>query len=736
MNQAAAETPLLATLSAALQAQGRGDIVVAEALCLEVLAQAPRRPEGLTLLGIIRRRQGRVVEAEAAYRQAIAALPEYADAHHNLGNLLLEEGHTEAALACFRQSAALRPEWAEGHNRLGATLHALGRLEEALPHFERALALKPDLADCHWDYALALLAAGRLRQGWQEYEWRWRRHQPAPRDLPQPLWRGEDLTGTRLLVYVEQGFGDAIQFFRFLPLVKARGARVILELHEPLMGLVDAHLGVDQVLRMGEALPEFDKHVSLLSLPGLLGIDLPDLPRAVPYLRVQRERLPRWRARLAGEGLKVGLVWAGNPNVKNDRWRSPRLAPLLPLLATPGVRFFALQKGDGTADLAQAPPRPQLADLGPEIADFADTAAILLELDLLITTDTSVAHLAGALGRPVWLMLHASPDWRWGNHGDESPWYPTIRLYRQPALGDWGSVVARLGADLAAWAHPATAAGAPPPAPHLRQPFAACPLCGSPAFTPLGSFDCRGHALWHPPLPEQLAWRRCTACGHVHTDGHFTAEGLVELFRHSHASQVAGGDADPQRFVWSRVVERVLAALPAAPRLFAGGLSWLDVGCGAGGLVYTAAEYGFAATGLDARAEAADALRALGCQAITGDLMDAPLAGPYTVISLADVLEHLPDPVAALRRVRGLIAEDGALFVSCPNMDCASWRALDANRRNPYWGEIEHLHNFSRARLMALLAATGFTPVRYGVSQRYKACMEIIALPAARSPTR
>lgn len=726
------ESVVLEQLAAALDAHASAQFDRAESLCQSVLECAPARPEALTLMGMIRRRHNRFDEAEHYYRQALAAAPHYADAHHNLGNLLLDLGQAESALACFQRSSALRPEWAEGHNRIGATLHALGRLDEALPHFERALALRPDAADIHWDYALALLAAGRYTEGWREYEWRWARRQPAPRDLPQPAWTGQDLQGKRLLVYVEQGYGDAIQCMRFLPLLKARGAHLVLELHAPLQALADAALGVDETVIMGEALPDFDYHVSIMSLPGLLGATLETLPRAVPYLRVRADRLKAWRPRLstaAGEALKVGIVWAGNPNVKNDRWRSPRLAPLLPLLSLPGIRFFALQKGDGSRDIATAGAPASLTDLGPDIQDFADTAAILLELDLVISTDTSVAHLAGALGRPVWLMLHASPDWRWQNAGRDNAWYPTARLYRQRTLGDWSGVVAELDRDLRALAG-APAADA---VEALRRRFDACPLCDSRASETAGEHDCRRHALWHEPLPATLAWRRCLSCGHVYTDGYYTERGLREVFARAHDSQLAGGDFDTQRFVWSRVVEQVLKHLPAGERLFHGGCSWLDVGCGAGGLVFTAAEYGFDAMGLDARQSAAERLSALGYRAQRGDLMDAPLKRGWSVISMADVLEHMPDPRAALRRVRELLADDGALFLSCPNADCAAWRGMDASATNPYWQEIEHVHNFSRARLMSLLRECGFEPVAYGVSQRYKACMEIVARPVART---
>lgn len=714
----------IAQLTQALQAYASEDLERAETLCRGVLDALPERPEALTLMGVLRRKAERYPESESYYQHAIRVAPYYADAHQNLGNLYKETGRLEEALACFEKSVALRSDWPEGLSRLAATYHALDRFPESFQYFERAIAVQPDYADGHWDYALALLAAGRYPDGWREYEWRWARRQPVPRDFTQPAWQGEDLRGKRLLVYVEQGYGDAIQFLRFLPLLKDRGAYILLEIHHILIPLVDPAMGMRTIVAAGAPLPEFDVHVALLSLPHILGITLDNLPATVPYLRVDKDRVMRFAPRIAAaEGLKVGLVWAGNPNVKNDTWRSPRLGPLVDLFKIPGVTFFALQKGDGRRDLEQYGPFASLVDLGDDLHDFGDTAAVMNQMDLILTTDTSVAHLAGALGRPTWVMLHRAADWRWLAARDDSPWYPTLKLYRQSRMGDWESVAHAIENDLR------RRVGQPAvPRQTLQQAFESCPLCASRDERPLKHYDCRKHPLWHPPLPPVLSWRQCNACGHVHTSTYFTDQGLSELFQRSHTNQLAGGDYDAQRFTWSRVVDAVLKVLPGAPQALRNQARWLDVGCGNGALVFTAAEYGFAATGLDARREAVERLSALGYAAIEGDLLTVPLKGPYTVISLADVLEHIPDPRAALKRVQGLLADGGAVFISCPNMDCASWRALDAANANPYWVELEHLHNFSRARLMALLSECGFEPVSYGISQRYKACMEVIAL--------
>ena len=252
-----------------------------------------------------------------------------------------------------------------------------------------------------------------------------------------------------MLVYAEQGYGDAIQFLRFLAPLRARGARIVLELHAPLVPLVDPRAwGLEALIATGDPAPDFDVHVSLLSLPLLLGIGADGLMGDAPYLAAPAARVAAWRDRLSGDGLRVGLVWAGNPAVQRDRWRSPRLAPLLPILDVPGVRFFGLQKGDGEGD-AVGMARANFVPLGTEIGDFADTAGIIAGLDLVVTTDTSVAHLAGAQGKPTWVLLHATPDWRWGHAGTRAPWYASARLHRQRRLGDWSAPVAAIVGDLA-----------------------------------------------------------------------------------------------------------------------------------------------------------------------------------------------------------------------------------------------------------------------------------------------
>ncbi len=266
----------------------------------------------------------------------------------------------------------------------------------------------------------------------------------------------------------------------------------------------------------------------------------------------------------------------------------------------------------------------------------------------------------------------------------------------------------------------------------LVTPYPHCPLCESTALAPVGVADCRRHEIWHPPLPETLGWLRCAGCDHVFTEGFYTEAGLAELFRKANPGQLAGGDPERQRLVWAPVVRRVLETLACRSELFRRSdppaPGWLDVGCGAGGLIFTAAEFGFAAVGLDLRQEAVRRLQDLGYQARCGDIFADQPEQPFQVVSMADLLEHTPYPKIVLARARELLAPEGSLFVSCPNRECASWREMDRKNANPYWMEIEHHHNFSRRSLLGLLTECGFRPVDYSVSQRYIACMEIVAV--------
>jgi hypothetical protein len=326
-----------------------------------------------------------------------------------------------------------------------------GELDEALSVCQRAIQLRPDHAGAHWNKSLVLLLKGDFAQGWAEYEWRWQSKdfRSPRRDFPQPQWRGEDPSGRTILLHAEQGFGDTIQFIRYAPLLAGRGARVIVECQPELQRLLGGVEGIQHLTARGEPLPPFDLHTPLLSLPLAWGTRVKTIPGNVPYIKPDPALVGAWRGRLAGDSaLKVGLVWAGSPIRKDDRYRSLPLSSLAPLAGVKGVSFYSLQKGKATEQAQNPPPGMNLIDMTEEIKDFADTAALISHLDLVITVDTAVAHLAGAMAKRVWTMLEFVPAWRWLLNREDSPWYPTMRLFRQPAIRDWATVIRRVAGEL------------------------------------------------------------------------------------------------------------------------------------------------------------------------------------------------------------------------------------------------------------------------------------------------
>jgi tetratricopeptide (TPR) repeat protein len=423
--------------------------------------------EAYNNLGVALRKQGRLDEAIVEFRQAVALEPGSAGAHSNLGGALRDQGRLDEAIASFQHAVALKPDHHEGHLNLGNSLNDQGSPDEAAESFARALALQPDDADAHFGAALVRLVQGDLERGFAEYEWRWRCPSFAggQRALPAgAMWNGGPLDGRTILLHAEQGLGDTLQFARYAPLVATRGGRVVLEVQPELLPLLRGLPGVEQLVARGERLPSFEVHAPLLSLPHLLGTRLATIPAEVPYVRADPTSTAAWAKYLsagdAGAGLRVGLVWAGNQDHKRDSSRSVPLAVLAQLGAVPGVRPLALQKGPAAAQAETWPAGLQLINLGPLLADFGDTASVIENLDLVISVDTSVAHLSGALARPVWVLLPFVSDWRWLREREDSPWYPTARLFRQPAPGDWDSVVARVAdalRELAAAHNPGTA---------------------------------------------------------------------------------------------------------------------------------------------------------------------------------------------------------------------------------------------------------------------------------------
>jgi tetratricopeptide (TPR) repeat protein len=386
---------------------------------------------------------GRPREAAAALQDATLAAPDHAEAHLNLGNALADLDDLVAAEAPMRRAIALRPDLAEAHASLGFLLTGRGDLPGAIAACERAIALRPDFALAHWNQGIAYLLGGQMAEGWDRYEWRKRRF-PAAFDKPPPgpQWQGEDLAGRRLLVLAEQGFGDTIQLCRYLPPLVAAGTQVILECAPALMGLLRCLPDITLIRPRG-ARPAYDFWVDQMSLPRLFGTTLETIPSPGAYLQADWARQAAWAAARPA-GLRVGLVWAGNPAHSNDRRRSAPAAALAPLLdAAPGA-FVSLQVGPAAGDAAAL----GLADNAAALTDFAETAALVAGLDLVITVDTAVAHLAGALGVPTWVMLPHAPDWRWLLHRADSPWYQSMRLFRQDRPGDWDGVIAQVASAL------------------------------------------------------------------------------------------------------------------------------------------------------------------------------------------------------------------------------------------------------------------------------------------------
>lgn len=396
-------------------------------------------------LGSILHEKGQLDEAFKCYKKALKLNPEFAGIYSNLGNILQDKGQTDEAILFFRKALELNPYLVESYINLGNSLQSNGLIDEALACLQKAVQLCPESAYTHYNLSLIYLLTGNFREGWRQYEWR-----KGIEDLqylrtkfPQPIWDGSDIVGKPLLILGEQGFGDVIQFIRYMPLVAKRKAELIVVCHKELSSLLKNMKDISQVLTYGEKLPYFDIYCHLLSLPYIFDTSIESIPADVPYISVDAAIIQKWRNRLQHDnsGLKIGLVWAGNPGYKQSRYRNCFLDNFFPLAKFENVSFYSLQKGGESSQANNLPKNMKFYDYTEEINDFSDTAAFIYNLDLVISVDTAVAHLTGALGKPVWTLIPYAPDWRWMLNRTDSPWYPTMRLFRQPSTGDWRSVI-------------------------------------------------------------------------------------------------------------------------------------------------------------------------------------------------------------------------------------------------------------------------------------------------------
>jgi len=435
---------------AGLAALDAGQDRLAAAQLARALTLGPPTPALLRSLGMALTRLGKFDDAARCHNEALALAPDDPATLTALGDLLQQRDRVDDAEACYRAALQVAPQRADTLGNLGAALYRLGRPDEAIACYRTALRLAPALAELHDNLGRALLLSGQFVEGWEEHEWRWRTRESAreAQRFAGPAWSGETLSDRVLLLHAEQGFGDAIQFCRYAPLVGAT-ARVVLEAPRALVRLFAGLPNIERIVAQGDALPRFEVHCPLLSLPRACRTTLATIPRDVPYLAPTPASVAAWRRRLDGlAGLRVGLAWAGRPTQGADRRRSIALDRLAPLARVPGIVLVSLQTGAASAQAAAPPPGMTLHDWTAGLQDFADTAALIEALDLVIAVDSAVAHLAGALGKPVWLLNRFDTCWRWLQQRTDSPWYPSLRQFRQSRPGDWDEVIAEVAAAL------------------------------------------------------------------------------------------------------------------------------------------------------------------------------------------------------------------------------------------------------------------------------------------------
>ncbi len=393
-------------------------------------------------------------KAISSFKQVIKIKPDHSASYYNMGEAYHSLELLDKAISCYQNAVQLKPYYTEAYDNMGKTYQDMGMLDKAISCYQKTLDIEPKNADTRFDRSLALLLKGNFQEGWKEYEWRFHRSgwkKTYPYRFDKPRWDGSPFSGKRLFVHAEQGLGDTIQFVRYLPIVKNLGGDVIFEVREPLRRLFQDLPGIDKLVEWSSVKKtdmEFDYYIPLLSIPGLFGTTELTIPPKVPYIYANPTDIDSWQNHLRGPNLKVGLVWAGSPTNTDDRNRSCDLKNFFKLSQIPGVKLYGLQKGEKITQVDELSNGTVVTNFGGKLKDFADTAGLIETLDLLISVDTAAAHLAGAMGKPVWILLPFAPDWRWRLKRKDSPWYPTMRLFRQPSRGNWEAVFQRVVQEL------------------------------------------------------------------------------------------------------------------------------------------------------------------------------------------------------------------------------------------------------------------------------------------------